>query len=321
MQIKKIAELAGVSKSTVSRYLNGGYVSDEKKEVIKKVIEETGYKPSSNAISLRTKVSKQIGVIIPKLNSDSISKMVSGISSILKKQGYYLILANVENNVEEEIEYLKIFSNNDVDGIILLASVFTPKHNEVMKSLHTPLVILSQYHPDFPCVYFDDRSAAKEISKHIIQGHHNPGIICSRIDDLATGYERKCGFEEAIGNSSYAIEYTDFTFEGGYNACKLLLQKNPEVDSIFCTTDSLAVGALQYLNEIGKSIPEEISIGCVGGTSITTICNPRLSVADLQYFKSGNRIAEILLNIIHQKKTELCVKTGFELSIHQTTKN
>ena len=101
MNINEIARLAGVSRATVSRYLNNGYVSSEKKEVIRKVIQETGYQPSSQAQTLRTKKTSLIGVILPKINSDTISREVAGISDILTRRGYQLILANTNNDVEE----------------------------------------------------------------------------------------------------------------------------------------------------------------------------------------------------------------------------
>ena len=96
MTINEIAEMAGVSRATVSRYLNNGYVSGEKSEKIRKVIEETGYQPSAQAQVLRTKRTKLVGVIIPKINSDSISRMVAGISSVLSDAGYELLLANTD---------------------------------------------------------------------------------------------------------------------------------------------------------------------------------------------------------------------------------
>lgn len=104
MNINEIAKLANVSRATVSRYFNDGYVSAEKREQIRRVIEETGYKPSAQAQMLRTKKTKQIGVIIPKINSESISGMVSGISKELKQAGFWLLLANTENQEREEVE-------------------------------------------------------------------------------------------------------------------------------------------------------------------------------------------------------------------------
>ena len=128
MTINEIAKMAGVSRATVSRYLNNGYVSAEKKEIIKKVIEETGYVPSTQAQTLRTKKTNVIGVIIPRLNSDAIGKMISGISSVVAAENFQLILANTANDEKEELKYINTFKDNFVDGIILIGTIFTNKH-------------------------------------------------------------------------------------------------------------------------------------------------------------------------------------------------
>ena len=136
MTINEIAKLAGVSRATVSRYLNDGYVSREKSEKIRAVIEETGYRPSAQAQILRTKRTKLVGVIIPKINSDSISRMVAGISSVLSAAGYEILLANTDNNEKEELKYLQVFTaSNQVDGIILIGTIITAAHRKVLRSL------------------------------------------------------------------------------------------------------------------------------------------------------------------------------------------
>ena len=135
MNINEIARLAGVSRATVSRYLNNGYVSSEKKEVIRRVIQETGYQPSSQAQTLRTKKTSLIGVILPKINSDTISREVTGISDILTRRGYQLILANTNNDLEEELKYLSLFKERQVDGVVFIATMFTRKHKQMLKAV------------------------------------------------------------------------------------------------------------------------------------------------------------------------------------------
>ena len=111
MTIKEIAKLAGVSSAAVSRYLNGGYVSDEKKEQIKKVIDETGYQPSAQARMLRTKKACLIGVVVPKINSESISRITAGIEKVLSERNYQMLLAGTDNTPAKEIEYMRLFEN------------------------------------------------------------------------------------------------------------------------------------------------------------------------------------------------------------------
>ena len=145
MNINEIARLAGVSRATVSRYLNNGYGSSEKKEVIRRVIQETGYQPSSQAQPLRTKKTSLIGVILPKITSDTISREVTGVSDILTRRGYQLILANTNNDVEEELKYLSLFKERQVDGVVFIATMFTRKHNQMLKDYKVPIVILGQH--------------------------------------------------------------------------------------------------------------------------------------------------------------------------------
>src|SRR4051794_22260656 len=110
--INEIAQRANVSRTTVSRVINNsGYVSEEVKRRVSKVIEETGYVPSENAKSLRTKKTKVIGVILPKISTDTSSRLVKGLDEIFAKEGYQILLANTNLVPEKEIEYLRLLKS------------------------------------------------------------------------------------------------------------------------------------------------------------------------------------------------------------------
>ena len=100
MNISTIAQLAEVSTATVSRYLNNGYVSEEKRKRIQEVIERTGYRPSSSAQTLRTGRNNLIGVIVPKISSESVARMVDGITEVVNNAGYQVLLANTGNDTK-----------------------------------------------------------------------------------------------------------------------------------------------------------------------------------------------------------------------------
>ena len=135
MNISEIAKLAGVSSAAVSRYFNNGYISEEKKEAIRKVVEQTGYRPSVQAQTLRTKKTKMIGVIVPKVASTSIGKIVEGILSVLNESGYQMLLAVTQNNPKKELEYLAAFNDKQVDGVIFAATILTAEHKRALKKL------------------------------------------------------------------------------------------------------------------------------------------------------------------------------------------
>ena len=105
--MKDVAELAGVSSAAVSRYLNGGYISADKAERIKQAIELTGYVRSSQARALRTGSTKLIGVIVPKINSESVSRITAGIGQVLGRRGYQMLLANTDNAADRELDEAK----------------------------------------------------------------------------------------------------------------------------------------------------------------------------------------------------------------------
>ena len=195
MNINEIAKLSGVSRATVSRYLNDGYVSEEKKEKIRKVIEETGYQPSSQAQMLRTKKTRLVGVILPKINSDTVSRMVAGISDVLAKNGYQLLLANTNNSVEEELKYLNLFKDNQVDGIVFIATIFTARHKKLLKECRVPVVILGQHLDGYSCVYHDDFHASREVTQLLLEKGRTVGFIGVTTKDEAAGLGRKKGFE------------------------------------------------------------------------------------------------------------------------------
>ena len=155
MNIAEIAKLAGVSNAAVSRYFNNGYISDEKRRVIQKVVEETGYRPSVQAQMLRTKKTRMIGVIVPRIASASIGKEVEGVLSVLNKSEYQLLLAVTQNNPQKELEYLSAFHEKQVDGGILVATVLTAAHKRMLKTMVVPVVIVGQRLPGYYCVFHD----------------------------------------------------------------------------------------------------------------------------------------------------------------------
>ena len=347
MTIKEIAQLAGVSSAAVSRYLNGGYVGEEKKEQIRKVIEETGYQPSAQARILRTKKACLVGVVVPKINSESISRVTAGIEQVLSRRGYQMLLASTDNDPDKEITYLKLFENYPVDGIILIGTVITSAHRKFLKDSKVPVVVVGQYTKYANCIYHDDYDAGKAMGKLVAvqlkKTRGEAGGLSGKIayigvtkEDKAVGVSREEGFRSGLKSEGIMLDpdyvrTAEFTMDSGYHAALGLLEEKRNISIISCATDTIAAGAIEAILAYNRqNIPHTVADS---GTRMQYILNHSgirvTGFGDNQFLKavtggiptvhfgyktSGIQGAELLLDVIERgEKIPIEMKLGFRL--------
>ena len=326
MTIKEIAGLAGVSSAAVSRYLNGGYISEEKKERIRKVIEETGYHPSAQARILRTKRACLVGVVVPKINSESISRVTAGIGQVLSSRGYQMLLASTDNRPEKEIQYLKLFENYPVDGIILIGTVITAEHRKFLKNAKVPVVVVGQYTKYANCIYHDDYGAGKAMGKLAASlnqrsgGGHIAYIGVTR-EDKAAGAAREDGFRAGLKSAGIELDgdyvrLSEFRTDSGYNAVLALLEEKDDIDIISCATDTIAAGAIEALHAYEKRgmAHRRVTVTGFGDNQLLKAVSGGIPTIHFGYKTSGIRSAELLLDVIERgEKIPIEMKLGFRL--------
>lgn len=329
MDINEIARRAGVSRATVSRYLNNGYVSKEKRELIGRIIEETGYVPSQHAQTLRTGKTKLVGVIIPKINSASVSRMVNGITNVLAEGGYQSLLGNTDNDESVEVEYLNLFAErNRVDGIILIATVFTPAHLQAFERIDVPVVILGQQLPGHFCVYNDDYHAVYTMTSQVIEsGSTHPAYIGVLEDDESAGHQRHMGFLDACHAAGLEVPDVaqavgDFTVDSGYACCEHLLDAVPELDAVICATDEEAFGAITCLREYDHDVPGQVQVTGIGDNAISSISYPSLTTVHHYYETSGREAAKMLLDAMGSSADAVPreIKMSYEVCRRESTR-
>lgn len=318
MNIGEIAKLAGVSRAAVSRYFNNGYISEEKREAIRRVVEETGYRPSMQAQMLRTKKTRMIGVIVPKVASASIGKVVEGILSVLNEKGYQMLLAVTQNDPQKELEYLSAFYERQVDGVILSGTVFTPEHKSLLKKASVPVVIVGQYLSGQCSVYHDDYHASYDLTKLFLEkGRKKLGYISAIQQDKAAGEDRYRGFCDAVCEAGFG-ELKDnfvtaaFSIASGYEKAGELLEKCDGLDGLICATDTMAVGAMRYLKEHGIRVPEQILVAGHGDSEMARVTEPPFITVHYSYEKCGETAVQMLMERL-EEEDELVreVKLGY----------
>jgi len=327
MNISEFARIAGVSKSAVSRYFNDGYLSGDKRRQIEAAIEKTGYTPSVQAQNVRTKVTKLVGVIIPKLSSESCARVTEGISEVLNEEGYQLLLVNTANDPHKEVEFLDLFRTGRVDGVIFLATVFTPLHDAVLKKMRVPVVIVGQEYKGFCCVCHDDCGAAYSLTRLMLErGGKTPAYIGVTTDDKAAGQARKDGFLKAAADCGISVPEklmtcAEFNMRSGYDKMTEILKGAVRPDCVFCATDSIAAGAMRCCTEKGLKIPEDIMIVSVGDSSLCRVTPSPLTSAHLHYRTSGSDAADMLLTVMKRNNSiPRTVRLDFEIVERGSTK-
>lgn len=314
--IADIARIAGVAKSTVSRYLNGGSIGDATKLKIERVIRETGYVPNTFAQSLKAKKTSIIGTVVPRLDSYASARTLIGIDEKLREVGCQMVIANTSQDEVREIESLYSFARQKVAGIILLATNITDQHLEAFEKIDIPVLLVGQQHDAVYSIIHQDYEAAKAMANHIIEkGHRKIAYLGVTPKDISVGIQRRNGFKDALANvSGCEVKY----FETGFGMGEALKQAttiiedfNPSI--IVCATDNIALGACKAGYLKGLDIPKDISVTGFGGYEVTEYIHPSLTTIKYEFKEAGKMAAQQMLKLIEGEQIEKITYSKFEL--------
>ena len=266
--LKEIASKCSVSIATVSNILNGkSNVSEDTKQRVLQVIQDTGYKPNYMARGLRAAKTKTVGLIIDDLSEFSSPELVDGIMAYLEEHNYKSILENLrfyskwgknfyknEDYYEDVNSAIQEFEAIKVDGIIYVAG-HCRNIQALPKNLQIPTVIcyaFSENH-NFSSVIFNDEQAAYQMTEHLIQkGHKDIAVIQGAKDNLHTKARLK-GFLQAMKDNNITVNESllyngDWSLESGYSSCKNLMETNLKFSAVFCFNDLMAAGVYTCLS-------------------------------------------------------------------------
>ncbi|RAN79479.1 LacI family DNA-binding transcriptional regulator [Bacillus sp. SRB_331] len=320
--IADIAKLAGVAKSTVSRYLNGGYVSDRTKQKIESIIQETNFSPNTFAQSLKAKTTNLIGVIIPRLDSFATTKTLIGIDNALRENNYQMLVANANQKIEAEIQAMENFIKQKVAGIILLTKTLKKEHTHIIAKSTTPILFVGQEYEDQYCLIHDDFDAAYELGVYVLsQGHRHIAYLGVEKDDISVGVNRKNGFQKAIENlePTCIVSYYETTFqiEDAMKQVQHILDNNrPTI--IVCATDNIALGAMKVIHSNHLSIPNHISVVGFGGYDISEMVHPSLTTIAFDYEYAGKLAATSLSQLVENKTIPKTLHSRYTLKIQES---
>lgn len=305
--IQDIAILADVSKSTVSRYLNQGYVSEEKAARIQQAIQVTGFRSNAFARCLKAKKSGMVGIVMARVDSYTGAKMLLGLTKALCEVGCQTLFQTSFLNFTSELENIKHLAERGADGIIVDSIGITDEHIALVKMLKErdiPVLFIGQQHEKVTYIKVDDFGAGRMLGDYIRRMEHERVVFVGvREKDHAVGVERKGGFVEVFtrANRGASVNFveTGFSFQMAYEKSEEILSYRPS--AIVCATDGMAFGVLRALHEKGIAVPSEISVVGFGGYDTGSVTYPPLTTVAFDYEALGRRAVKMLLKMLKEE--------------------
>ncbi|MBN9604529.1 MAG: LacI family DNA-binding transcriptional regulator [Afipia felis] len=324
-----VAAKAGVSPITVSRTLRKpNLVAEKTRKQVELAISKLGYVPDLIAGSLASRQTRQIAVVIPSLNTPAFMRMVRGISEYLSPRGYQFVLGDNNLSGDDETKLIASLLGRRSDGIILADIVQTPEARKILERSGVPVVetwSLTRRPVDMN-VGFNNQAAAREAVRHLVDiGRRRIGMICGPLRANERGRQRALGFrramEEANLNADLFIELPlPISFSDTSIALRTLYERDKELDAVFCSGDSFAVGALFEAQRQGRAVPDDLAIVGLGDLDLASYVVPALTRAEVPGYEMGRLAAEMIVNRLSGNTiSKKVIDVGFKLVVKGST--
>ena len=260
---------------------------------------------STIARSLRTKATHSIGLIVSDIELPFFATLARGVQDASAERGHTVILCNTDEAPDKEAAYLKIMWGKRVDGLIIAPTGANAELLSRMQASGVPVVLVDRRCPglDAPLVGIDNRQAAYEATRYLIElGHRRIGLVAG-LSHVSTITERVEGFRQAHREASLEIDeelirYTDSRTPSARLRTEELLSLRPPVTAIFATVAFLTLGLLQVLRARGISCPQDISVLGFDDPDWAGISQPAVTTIRHPPYEMGHRAAEVLARLI-----------------------
>lgn len=302
--ITDIATRCNVSKSSVSRYLNNGYVSKENAEKIRAAIEETGFETNYFASRLKAKRSRLIGIIVSDIAQYECARTLNGMQHKLNAQGYQGVILLGENDVEKERNCIKSFAQQGVDGIIIERSDHVDELKEQIDKYGVPVLFANRTCTYAPFLDLEEKKAGILLGSYFVERGYQKFVYLQHDD--TKGLKRKEGFlhsyEEKGKTCSFDVMSFDGSLQGAYDIARLLAGQ--QYDAIICERDEHAISVMKHFHEFHIHVPQNIAVATFGGNEIAKMCSPGITTLAFAYDTFGENLVEEMIAIIESRAPE-----------------
>lgn len=305
--MKEIARRAGVAPMTVSRALaNPEKVSPETRARIMEVIEREGFIRNQLASSMSSLRSRRsiIGTMVPPLINSGIAEQVQGMTDACHEAGYQLLLIQGDFDEQAEDRAIRSLLGWQPAGLILQAFVQSPAARQLLVAGDHAVVEISEIHGREPidmAVGVSNFDTAYAMTVHLIdRGYRRIGFVSTPMHGNDRLQQRRIGYRQALADRGHLYAENleievPITPQGGAEALTALVERDAALDVVFCSSDTLAIGAVQECHRRGWKIPERLAIAGYGDMDLAAQLFPRLTTVRVPRYDMGRRAVEQLL--------------------------
>lgn len=329
MNIYDIAAEAQTSISTVSRVLNNkGNVNPQIRSRVEEVLKKYDYKPSAIARGLVSKTMKNIAILTVDVRVSHYARTIYVIEQEFSNRGYNVTVCNTGGSIEECQRYMEILSEKQVDGIVLIGSIFNDliHHPDITSKIKDIPVVVANGKvelPNFYSVLVDDTKGIRTAVDYLYEKGHRELVY---IYDLKTesGKAKRQGFLEAmklhdIPDGEKRVISCGYGLDGGREAVDTLCGLGLDFTGIVCGEDLTAIGVMKGLRKKGFSIPGQVAVTGCNNSLESLLCEPELTTLDNKPEILGGLCAQLLQEVLEGKVSDFNLAIQPELIVRGTT--
>jgi LacI family transcriptional regulator len=301
--IRDVAKRAGVSTMTVSRVINNsGYISQDARERVERAISELDYMPNALARSLRFKQTKTIALSLADITNPFFTTLARGVADMAEEHGFSVLFCNTDESEAKELDYLTIFLQKQVDGVLLVPASETGEAVAMLTARGVPVVTIDRrvQGEAVDLVRCNSEQGGYDLTRHLIGLGHTRIAAISGPRNVSTAQDRVAGYLRALGEADIApderlIQYGEYTEAGGYRMASEMIRLEPRPTALFTANNFLAFGAYRAIREAGLRVPDQISMVTFDDLPPLLILEPFLTVVSQPAYEIGQQAMAMLL--------------------------
>lgn len=286
--IKDVARETGLSIATISKYMNGGNVRTQNKQLIDEAIRRMGYYPNKAARGLRNFKTYTVGVILDGLENQYFSLVTECLERELKKKGYSVLITCHRGKKDMEKKCIDFLIERQVDGVITVPTDEKMEYMDLMHIKGIPVIAIDRM-PKKPCDCITSNAAAGayQAVEHLLsQGHDQIAVITGTAfknkNVIGTAVERMKGYLRVIEDYGLEIKQGyiqkgDFSFASGYESMQNIWHLKDRPTAVFITNYNMTLGAMTAIHNLKIKVPEEISVVAFDDLEFSLLSTPKLT--------------------------------------------